>query len=692
MSISTINSNIPAYSAQRSIGAASQNTADSISRLSSGNRIVRAGDDVAATATGGALRGSVTVLRQALLNTSQGTSLLQIADGALSQVSDILQRQKALATQAGSGSLSDTDRSFINQEFQALTDEINRIAKSTKFGSVSLLDGTLSGAQSMISNVQLGTNTSATTAADVFQITGAVGNNETIDVNGVTVTFTTSAVGSQDANGKVAVGAAAAQTAANLARFLNENSDSRLANLTFVATGANITANWGGGALDGAYVLDASLDTATNITLGTAADRTIAAGTSGDGLSVDRVRAVGSVSGTLFANGSTTAALAGEAIVTSTIEDNADFVGKLGQGKMGRITGTFTTADTATFQLKVGNITYTANATNIVNAAVVPLAFTGADEYGNAAGGSFTLNVGGGTVATFGSQGQLDPLLAQFNEAFSTVTFTQNRDITSFQEGASVQVDGTEIANLNGASVNFRSDDFSSVNIEDIQIEQPQIGSTDARITVQVNGETYVSFSGIGNQIGINTSITLQNISNPNRALTIQTGNTAVAGSTTTAFDITNQENADALETALKKAFGIDAGSAKLSFRVGNATGETLGVKIDSVTTQNIYGGKTLSIATQAGASAASDVLDVAINRVTAIRSGVGALQSRFDFASNNIQFSVQNQDSARSALLDTDISKESTDYANAQVQVQAGVSVLAQANQLTQNLLKLIG
>ncbi|MBN8542685.1 MAG: hypothetical protein J0M34_00280 [Alphaproteobacteria bacterium] len=692
MSISSINSNIPAYSAQRSIGAASQNTADSITRLSSGNRIVRAGDDVAATATGGALRGSVTVLRQALLNTSQGTSLLQIADGALSQVMDILQRQKALSAQAGSGSVSDMDRSFINQEFQALADEINRIAKSTKFGSVTLLDGTLSGAESLVSNVQLGTNTSATTAADVFQFTGAVGNGETISVNGVTVTFTTSAVGTAGAAGRVVVGAAPAETAANLARFLNENSDPRLSNLSFVATGANITANWGGGALDGAYILEASLGTATNITLGTAADRTIAAGTSGDGLSVDRVRAVGAVKGTLFANGDTTAALAGPAIITTTIEDNADFIGKLGTGKLGIFTGTYTATDTATFQLKVGNITYTTNVTDIVDPAVIPLVFTGADEFGNSVGGSFTLNVGGGTVTTFDSQGQLEQLLAQFNEAFSGVTFTQNRDITNFQEGAVVQVNGVEVSNLNGASVNFRSDDFSSVSIEDIQIDEAPIGSTDVKFTVQVNGETYVSLSGIGNQIGINTSITLQNISNPNRVLTLQTGNTAIAGSSVTALDLTTQANADALEAALKNAFGIDAGSAKLSFRVGNAAGETLGVKIDSVTTQNIYGGKVLSIATQAAASAASDVLDIAINRVTAIRANVGALQSRFDFASNNIQFSVQNQDSARSALLDTDISKESTDYANAQVQVQAGVSVLAQANQLTQNLLKLIG
>jgi flagellin len=692
MSITSINNNIAAYAAQRSVGHATSDTQSSIARLSSGNRIVRASDDVSATATGTALRGSVTILRQALLNTSQGASLLQIADGALSQVTDILTRQKTLAMQAGSGSVSNADRAFIDQEFQALALEIDRIAKSTKFGSVTLLDGSLSGAEALANNTQVGTNVSATTAGDVFQITGALTNASSVTVNGLVISFTDAAVGSRDAAGKVVIGASPVETAANLVRFMNESADPRLANLHFVATGANITANWGGGALDGPYILEAGTGDA-NITAGTSADMTIAAGVSGDGLSVDRVRAVGSVSGTLFANGGTTADLAGPAIITSTIEDNAHFIGKLGQGRMGLITGSYASAtDTASFQLKVGDITYSALATDIVDPAVIPLVFTGTDDFGNAAGGSFTLNVGGGTVTTFDSQGQLDSLVKQFNEAFSGVSFTQNRDILSFQEGASVQVNGTEIANLNGASVNFRSEDFTSVTIEDIHIAAPEVGSTDSKFTVQINGETYVSLSGMGNQIGINTSIVLQNVSNPSRVLTIQTGNTAIAGSTSSAIDLSSQDKADAVAAALKTAFGIDEGSAKLSFRVGNATSEILGVKIDSIATKHIYNGKTLSISTQENAAIAGNAIEAALNKVTAIRTGVGSLQSRFDFAAGNIELTVQNQDVARGMLLDTDVTSESTKYSTSQVQMQAGINVLAQANQLTNNLLKLLG
>src|SRR6202012_1981491 len=104
--------NISAYYAQDNISKASSAAALSVSRLSSGNRIVNASDDVAALAAGTTLKSQVSTLRTALQNASQGSSLLQVADGSLTQSIDILQRQKAIALLASSGSVDDTQRSF----------------------------------------------------------------------------------------------------------------------------------------------------------------------------------------------------------------------------------------------------------------------------------------------------------------------------------------------------------------------------------------------------------------------------------------------------------------------------------------------------------------------------------------------------------------------------------------------------
>src|SRR5262249_25385926 len=76
---------------------------------------------------------------------AQGTSLLQVADGALSQIQGILQQQQSIAQQAESGQLTDTNRGFLNQQFQALSAEIDSLAGSTTFNGVNLIDGSLSG-------------------------------------------------------------------------------------------------------------------------------------------------------------------------------------------------------------------------------------------------------------------------------------------------------------------------------------------------------------------------------------------------------------------------------------------------------------------------------------------------------------------------------------------------------------------
>src|SRR4051812_27091612 len=117
----SINTNIAAYYAQANITLASQLASSSVARLSSGNRIVQASDDVAGLATGASLLTQVSALKTAQTNASQGNSLLQVADGALAQIQNILQQQQSLALQAQSGSLTDVDRGFLNQQFSKLS-------------------------------------------------------------------------------------------------------------------------------------------------------------------------------------------------------------------------------------------------------------------------------------------------------------------------------------------------------------------------------------------------------------------------------------------------------------------------------------------------------------------------------------------------------------------------------------------
>ncbi len=692
--LNSINTNIAAYSAQGNIGKASNSAAASIGRLSSGNRIQKASDDVAALSIGTSLRTGVTTLKQALANTSQGTSLLQVADGSLSQISEILQRQKAIATQANSGTLSDTERGYLNQEFQALAKQIDQISSSSSFSSVKLLNGSLSGAVDSKLDVNDVTATNASSSATVLTMLTAGVTGDKITVNGVELTFTTSIAGTSEASGKIQIGATAAETASNVVAFLNNSSDPRLANYYFdnAAAGtplAAITASWGGGKLEGATTISSAFVSGTAASF-TTATGTIATTNTQDGLSLDSVRGLGDVTGSMFFSHGT-GVEAGSAIVTKTIKNNEAFVGSFGEGDMGKIQGLITATDTAVFSVKIGDITYTTAATDIVDAAKVALTFTGYDETNVAAGGTFTLQIKGGSVSTFASQNQLDGYVNQINDGLKSMTFTQNRDVASFQKGAIASVGGVEVGRLDGMTVNYRSDNFDVLKTSALKISAPAAGQTDAVFEMTINGELFRSTGGTGNQINKNTVVALQSTTNPANVISFMTGNVDLAGASTAALDLSSQDKADAVAAAINAGLGLNGAESALNFQVGASSADSIGVTIDDVSSKSLYRGKTLDVTTLAGAQAAGAALDVAIGTINSVRANVGALQSRLDFTAANLQSSIQNQDAARGTLLDTDVAAESTAYATAQVQLQAGIAVLAQANQLPQNLLKLI-
>jgi flagellin len=136
-----INTNVASIAAQRNLGKSQQNQEHALQAIASGSRIVRAGDDAAGLAISENLRGQIASIRQARSNSSNATSLIQVAEGGLNEQNNILIRLRELSIQSASDNVSDTERGFLDNEYQQLTDEFDRIAKTTKFGNKNLLDG-----------------------------------------------------------------------------------------------------------------------------------------------------------------------------------------------------------------------------------------------------------------------------------------------------------------------------------------------------------------------------------------------------------------------------------------------------------------------------------------------------------------------------------------------------------------------
>lgn len=137
-----INTNISSIAAQRALGITKNNLDNNLRKMSSGERITRASDDAAGLAISEKLKAHIRGLRQAKRNSDDGVSLIQTAEGAINEISNIVIRLRELSIQAASDTVGETERGFSNIEFQNLLEEINRISKGTEFNGRKLLDGT----------------------------------------------------------------------------------------------------------------------------------------------------------------------------------------------------------------------------------------------------------------------------------------------------------------------------------------------------------------------------------------------------------------------------------------------------------------------------------------------------------------------------------------------------------------------
>ncbi len=190
-----INTNVEAFNAHRQLVGTSDQLAKSMERLSSGYRINRAADDAAGLAITEKLRGQITGLDQAQRNAQDAISLVQTAEGSLTEVHAMLQRVRELAVQYKNGSLSNSDRLAIQSEVNMLASEIERIGQSAQFNGINLLNsaqtisfqiGSNDGEQITVSTISLGSSTggvgtsyfalSSTGSTDISEIDAAINN------------------------------------------------------------------------------------------------------------------------------------------------------------------------------------------------------------------------------------------------------------------------------------------------------------------------------------------------------------------------------------------------------------------------------------------------------------------------------------------------------------------------------------
>lgn len=678
-----INTNVASLNAQRQLMSSGNALDRSTERLSSGMRINSAKDDAAGLAIANRMTSQVRGLDQAIRNANDGVSLIQTAEGALSESTNILQRMRELSVQSANGIYNASDRQTLNAEVKQLVSELDRIAKTTAFNGQNLLDGKLG-------NVELQVGSAA---------------NQTVTLKVPAMDAKTLGMGSTSVD---LMGGASAINSLSGADLLREGS--------ILINGQSIIK--GTDTFDGTGDSDQELldHINTNVLGVTASTYAVAEATdAGDGilLSTENVSvALANLDGT-----TTTITVGGGPTGTSSLKE---LVEKMNAESGGKFTATI--GDDGKLSISAENVSSvtvtdgaTALGTGITTAALARV--------------SLKSDNGDPITVTRGSIGTLEQL--------GFLGFKEN-DTAGTIEGSQVDANAFAVGDLkiNGVDVGSSDTGGLSDKIKAINAVSDQTGVTATAFVsatldftgvdlADVGAEDGVLLNGVAIDLsGVTTGDSIQEIVDAFNAETDSTGITASllgsrvvlegnVASLAFASDGTAGSWA-ALETAgVELVVGNDAAATALTdtlvegggIRLTSNNGNPISVDVTTngaarsglIDSNAGVGGafgsaiSSISIDTASNAQKAIKVIDNALTTISDVRSELGAINNRLDFTISNLANISEKTSSARSRITDADFAAETANLSRSQVLQQAASAMLAQSNARPQQVLSLL-
>ena len=652
--------NIQAMNANRMLGIVSSNQAKSTEKLSSGYRINRAADDAAGLAISEKMRSQIRGLTQASTNAEDGISMIQTAEGALNESHSILQRMRQLAVQAANGTETDSDRDNIQDEIEQLQDELDRIAETTEFNTMKLLDGTFDG-----------TNTSTTSAGPKYgQYDGELGAFITSDIPGVVVTANTSATaGGESAiwsgDGKtltISLSQNKTYTQADIDSLIN---NARQEDSTSDNTPASVSVQFATGVYTAARTVTSDPTVAGKKAEAAPShyeqhDDTLGAYITSEieGLQVVFKNSNSSTDSATYDAATKTLTLSLSATYTDTVINTVIKGATKPNGSaldepLGEI---YLTSDSSNGFIDWSNNYTTNSVTSPTNGVILtddPDKYVGAnvinvtsDKYGV----DYNISIEVDFTATAG------------NESASLATApTYNMGAANLDN-----IFGTDTDDFEPATYKLSLQSGKEYTAEDIEDILATVGLS---VSVELSG----NLKGRGTDEPNTLFVTDSNVTN-----TI-----TLAGGTGLGDDnaFLTQNNYDSIASFGGMILQVGANEGQtMSFNIGDMSASALGVS-----------GNNVRVDSQDRASSAITVIDNAIEKVSKQRSTLGAVQNRLEHTIANLDTSAENLQQAESRIRDVDMAAEMVEYSKYNILSQASQSMLAQANQSTQGVLSLL-
>jgi flagellin len=704
--MAVINTNLNALVAQESSRASGLKLSQAMERLSTGTRINSAKDDAAGLAISNRMTSQIRGMAKATQNVNDAISMTQTAEGALGNISDVLQRMRELAVQSSTGTNSDSDRASIQLEVTQLQQQIQDMATKTNHNNIKLLDGSaqnvtiqsgvkagdtlsLGFASMQTKDIGLGSRASLTSIGGAKTATTfAALSASSLYLNGVAVGASVAqddnASPTTDAASSAIAKVAAINKVANLSGVYAKVDVNTVSGSAMTAASATGTVTINGVVTDTfATTTDTSLsrkNTVTAINAKSGITGVVAIDTGDDNLGIKLSAADGRnivVSNITGVTSASTGLVAGTNVASFDLFtlDGRDITisDKTGTDQtvanMGLRTGTFK-SDVAqsTSYLRTAQTAAPSSATTgllnsnsmIINGVAI----------GQANATDDTASDVNATSSTRASSAIAIAAAINRSASQSGVTATaapnvvRGSNFTALGGSAS-----TGVVYLNGSSITVNNTTRNGV----IDSFNAYSGQTGVVASAWGDGVQLTAADGRNIVIGSSAGADALGLT----GVTIGTDGTAGDGAATYVSQVT-------LTSANK--FTVQAGSngvdnlQNLGFREGTFGGSDNGLKINQV-----------DVSTAAGASQAITAIDAAINTVSAAQAKSGALNNRLDTIINNLAESSQNMSASKSRIMDTDYATETTNLAKQQIISQAATAMLAQANQQSQSVLSLL-
>ncbi len=630
-----IQHNIAAMNAYRQYSNNTSAVSKNLEKLSSGYKINRAGDDAAGLAISEKMRAQISGLNAAQKNVKDGVNLVKTAEGAMQEVQDMLNRMVTLATQSANGTYdNEVDRANLQKEVDQLNEEINRIADSANFNGIKLLDGSLEGDTTKYTTLTSGKKFLQIADYDPDQ-TGAITPGSTLGNIGNS-TFVH----------------ADAQSPSLTKFTLN------LSGLEFKGSTADATVTI---QLKGVGGSTTAVAMAIGITVGTTGldSSEIAQAVYNKLADSDYQVSVGGVSYNVKLDGS-----------SLTFEMDADKANSITNAES--FTGNFTfAADVGTTGVTTASGVNTVAGTTLIEegklASSVKLAGTVTMISGlDADAGNSNLqfeNIRDGMGIKLGDETYVLALTdktknAKYGEGYKVIDLTDLVDPDAVPPkllDTAIGADKKQTLSEVAARITQAAKDNEMWTVGATAVNDGKTGATYLQLavlekTTYEGGADLTTVKQIQKQISIfdNVSVREDVTKGKGKPLTLQIGDTS-------------------------EAFN------QLRVSIGDIHTAALG--IDKI-----------NVGTQEGAAAAIDTIKNAINTVSSIRGTLGATQNRLEHTQNNLSVMAENIQDAESNIRDTDVAEEMMAYTKNNILVQSAQAMLAQANQIPQGVLQLLG